>query len=56
VVPASAVRFAGRDAVVLKAPGDGGDPVPVKIVVGPEVDGIFPVFEGLEEGDRILIR
>jgi membrane fusion protein, multidrug efflux system len=56
VVPAAAVRFSGRDAVVLKVPAPGEDPVPLKIVAGPEVDGVFPVFEGLEVGDRILIR
>lgn len=55
VVPAAAVRFAGRDAVVLKDEGT-GDPVATRIVVGPEIDGVFPVLEGLREGDRVFIR
>lgn len=54
VVPASAVRFAGKDALVLK--DQDGVPVLTKIVVGPEVDGLFPVYEGLQVGDRITIR
>ncbi len=53
VVPAAAVRFAGRDAMVLK---DAEGPVLTKIVVGPEIDGVFPVLEGLKAGDRVFIR
>ena len=53
VVPAAAVRFSGRDAVILK---DEGGPVPAKILVGPEIDGVFPVLDGLKAGDRVFIR
>ncbi len=53
VVPAAAVRFSGRDAMVLK---DDGGPVLTRIVVGPEIEGVFPVLEGLKAGDRVFIR
>jgi len=53
VVPAAAVRFTGRDAMVLK---DEGGPVPARIVVGPEIEGVFPVLEGLKAGDRVFIQ
>ncbi|MDX2081212.1 MAG: efflux RND transporter periplasmic adaptor subunit [Terrimicrobiaceae bacterium] len=55
VVPAAAVRFAGRDAMVLKDEG-GQEPVATRIIIGPEIGGVFPVLEGLREGDRVLIR
>jgi len=55
VVPAAAVRFTGRDAYVLKDEG-GEEPVLTRIVVGPEVDGVFPVLEGLKAGDRLYVR
>lgn len=55
VVPAAAVRFAGRDAFVLKDDG-GAEPVTTRIVVGPEVDGVFPVLEGVKAGDRLFVR
>lgn len=54
VVPAAAVRIAGADAVVLKETPDG--PSPVKIRVGPEIDGMFPVLGGLRAGDRVFIQ
>ena len=55
VVPASAVRFAGSSGYVWKDNG-GTEPERISIDVGPEVDGFFPVFEGLKTGDRIFIR
>lgn len=54
VVPASAVRFAGSDAIVTK--DEGGKPAPIKIKVGPEIDGKFPVLEGLVAGERVFIQ
>ena len=54
VVPAAAVRIAGADAVVLKETPEG--PQPVEIKVGPEIDGLFPVIEGLRAGDRVFIQ
>ncbi len=55
VVPAAAVRFAGSDATVLKDDGS-PEPVPTKIVIGPEVGGVFPVLDGLQVGDKVFIR
>jgi hypothetical protein len=40
--------------VVLKETPDG--PSPVKIRVGPEIDGMFPVLGGLRAGDRVFIQ
>jgi len=54
-VPAAAVRFEGADAQVLKINGE-NETGPVTVRVGPEVDGYYPVYEGLNAGDRILIR
>lgn len=54
VVPASAVRFAGRDALVLKEVD--GRAVATKITVGPEIDGRYPVIEGLRTGERVFVR
>jgi RND family efflux transporter MFP subunit len=54
VVPASAVRFAGSKSTVLRE--SGGEAVETEIVVGAEVDGLFPVLEGLSPGDRVLIQ
>ena len=35
--------------------GEGG-PESVRIRVGEEVDGFYPVLEGLAAGDRLLMR
>ncbi len=55
VAPAAAVRFTGRDAEVLVDAGE-GKPVSKRITVGPEIDGQYPVLDGLKVGDRIFIR
>ena len=55
-VPAAAVRLAGDSALVTRA-GDGETGVELtEIEIGPEVDGMYPVLDGLAEGDRILIQ
>jgi RND family efflux transporter MFP subunit len=54
VIPAVAVRFAGADAIVIKDMPEG--PLPVKIKVGPEIRGKFPVLEGLQPGDKVYIQ
>jgi len=54
VVPAAAVRFVGREARVLKQ--SGGGPVETPVVLGPEIDGVYPVLDGLAEGDRVFLR
>ncbi|GAB4165537.1 MAG: efflux RND transporter periplasmic adaptor subunit [Terrimicrobiaceae bacterium] len=54
VVPAAAVRFTGRDAVVLKEMD--GRAVATPVTVGPEIDGRYPVLEGLQCGERVFVR
>jgi RND family efflux transporter MFP subunit len=54
VVPAEAVEFAVGDAVVFKERS--GRAVPSLIEVGPEIDGFFPVFSGLSEGEKLVIH
>lgn len=54
VVPAVAVRFAGADAIVTRDTPEG--PRPMKINVGPEIQGKFPVLEGLKPGDKVYIQ
>lgn len=54
-VPASAVRFEGEEARVVKINGEKETGL-VTVRLGPEVDGFYPVYEGLQAGDRVLIR
>lgn len=61
VLPAAAVRFRGRGAVVLVASDEGATEAgPAmserEVEVGPEVDGFYPVLAGIEAGERIYIR
>jgi membrane fusion protein (multidrug efflux system) len=53
-LPAAAVQFSGRQSLVWKVQPDG--PELVEIRIGPELDGFYPVLEGLNAGDRVLIR
>lgn len=55
-VPVAAVRFAGRHALVLVQAEGAEEPGLVEIEVGPELNGYYPVLEGLAAGDRILVR
>lgn len=55
MVPAMAVRFIGQNSMVWKQRPD-GTAEQVSIVVGPELDGVYPVLEGLDAGDRIIVR
>lgn len=55
VVPTSAVRLVGREAFAERV-GEGGGAVRTQIKIGPESDGFYPVFDGLREGERILVR
>jgi membrane fusion protein (multidrug efflux system) len=55
MVPAMAVRFIGKNSMVWKQLPD-GTAEQVAIVVGPELDGVYPVLDGLDAGDRIIIR
>lgn len=54
-VPVRAVRFSGRKSLVWEDAGE-GEPVLSEVVVGPEIDGFYPVFEGLRVGDKVQIR
>jgi len=54
VVPAAAVRFSGNNATVMLEGREAAVQTPVRI--GPEIDGRFPVLEGLKAGDRVLIQ
>ncbi len=54
-LPAAAVRWNGARAEVhLRRPEGGFAPTPVE--VGPDLEGRYPVFSGLNEGDEVLIR
>lgn len=55
-VPAAAVRFEGRRSRVWKMDTDTGEGSVVEIRVGPEIDGFYPVLEGLRSGDTLLIH
>jgi len=55
VVPSAAVRFRGKQGVVLRDTGD-SEPEEVAIEIGPEIDGYYPVLQGVVAGDRIFIR
>lgn len=54
-VPAAAVRLSTREALVWKLAPD-GSAARVPVVIGPEIDGMYPVLEGLQPGDRVLIK
>jgi RND family efflux transporter MFP subunit len=54
VVPAAAVRFSGNNATVMLDGLEAAVQTPVRL--GPEIDGRFPVLEGLKAGDRVLIQ
>lgn len=56
-VPTAAVRIAGGKAYVVKTdPRDTSRREVVEIVVGPEVDGMYGIIEGLSEGAALLIQ
>ncbi len=56
-VPTSCVRLEGNKAYVLRIPpGEGGGPRQAEVRVGDELDGFYPVLEGLSAGDRLLVR
>lgn len=55
-VPTACVRLEGAGAYVLRVgTGDAG-PESVRVRVGEELDGFYPVLEGLSAGDRLLVR
>ncbi len=55
-VPTACVRLEGGSAYVLRVRSDEAGPENVRIRVGEELDGFYPVLEGLSAGDRLLVR
>jgi multidrug efflux pump subunit AcrA (membrane-fusion protein) len=53
-LPTAAVQFAGRQSLVWKVEPEG--PKLTEIRIGPEIDGFYPVLDGLNPGDKVLIR
>jgi RND family efflux transporter MFP subunit len=55
-IPTACVRLEGSGATVLRVPPGEGGPENVRVRVGEELDGFYPVLEGLSAGDRLLVR
>jgi RND family efflux transporter MFP subunit len=55
-IPTACVRLEGSGATVLRVPPGEGGPESVRVRVGEELDGFYPVLEGLSAGDRLLVR
>lgn len=55
-VPTSCVRLEGAGAYVLRLSQGEAGPESVRVRVGEELDGFYPVLEGLSAGDRLLVR
>ena len=55
-IPTACARLEGAGAYVLRVRQGEGGPESVRIQVGEEVDGFYPVLEGLAAGDRLLVR
>jgi membrane fusion protein (multidrug efflux system) len=55
-VPTACVRLEGAGAYVLRMAEGTEGPENVRVRVGEELDGFYPVLEGLSAGDRLLVR
>ena len=55
-VPTACVRLEGAGAYVLRVGKGEAGPESVRVRVGEELDGFYPVLEGLSAGDRLLVR
>jgi multidrug efflux pump subunit AcrA (membrane-fusion protein) len=55
-IPTACVRLEGEAATVLRVSTGEGGPESVRVRVGEELDGFYPVLEGLSAGDRLLVR
>jgi RND family efflux transporter MFP subunit len=55
-IPTACVRLEGSGATVLRVAAGEGGPESVRVRVGEELDGFYPVLEGLSAGDRLLVR
>jgi RND family efflux transporter MFP subunit len=56
LIPTACVRLEGSGAHVLRMGAGESGPESVRIRVGEELDGFYPVLEGLSSGDRVLVR
>lgn len=55
-VPTACVRLEGAGAYVLRVAAGEAGPESVRVRVGEELDGFYPVLEGLAARDRLLVR
>lgn len=55
-IPTACARLEGGAAFVLRVRSDEAGPESVRVRVGEELDGFYPVLEGLSAGDRLLVR
>jgi len=55
-IPTACVRLEGAGAYVLRIRDGEGGAESVRIRVGEELEGFYPVLEGLSAGDRLLVR
>jgi membrane fusion protein (multidrug efflux system) len=55
-IPTACVRLEGAGAYVLRVGQGEGAPESVRVRVGEELDGFYPVLEGLSADDRLLVR
>jgi RND family efflux transporter MFP subunit len=55
-IPTACVRLEGSGATVLRVSAGEGGTESVRVRVGEELDGFYPVLEGLSAGDRLLVR
>ena len=53
VVPKAAVRFSENGTTVLRE--ENGKAIPVAVRIGPEIEGVVPVLEGLRAGERVFV-
>ncbi len=53
VVPKAAVRFSENGTIVLRE--ENGKAIPVAVRIGPEIEGMVPVLEGLRAGERVFV-
>ena len=53
VVPAGAVRFSANETTLVRE--QKGKPIPVPVRLGPEINGFYPVLEGVRAGERVFV-
>ncbi|MFM8984138.1 MAG: hypothetical protein ACKOLA_14870, partial [Spartobacteria bacterium] len=53
-IPSAAVRYFADGTSVQRE--EKGKPVAVPVRLGPEIDGFYPVLEGLSAGERVFVQ